>query len=86
MGLRDKRQQLLDDKEAREDHDANPDEQWEYLARNLQKVPGMAIESDFNKHGQKGWEFVGTTGTDKDHYAIFKRRRRGPLVNIPRPE
>jgi hypothetical protein len=47
--------------------------QWEYLARNLNKVPGMAIENDFNKHGKEGWEFVGITGEKKDHYAIFKR-------------
>jgi hypothetical protein len=86
MGLRDKRKELLEEKDARDDRDANPDEQWEYLARNLAKVPGMAIESDFNKHGRKGWEFVGITGTDKDHYAIFKRRRPAPLVDIPRPE
>ena len=27
---------------------------WEYLARNLKKVAGMAMENDFNKHGQEG--------------------------------
>jgi hypothetical protein len=46
---------------------------WEYKARNLNKVPGMAIENDFNKLGQEGWEFVAITGEKKDHYAIFKR-------------
>jgi hypothetical protein len=51
----------------------NPKQRWEYLARNLNKVPGMAIESEFNKRGQEGWEFVGITGEKKDHYAIFKR-------------
>ena len=44
-------------------------QQWEYLARNLKKVPGMALESDFNKHGAEGWEFVAVA----DGYAIFKR-------------
>ena len=47
---------------------------WEYKARNLNKVPGMAIEGDFNKLGQEGWEFVAITGEKKDHYAIFKRK------------
>lgn len=70
MGLRDKRRELLDSAEARSERDENPDEQWEYLARNLDKVPGMALEDDFNKHGQKGWEFVAVA---KD-YAIFKRQ------------
>jgi hypothetical protein len=46
---------------------------WEYKARNLNKVPGMAIENDFNKLGREGWEFVAITGEKKDHYAIFKR-------------
>jgi hypothetical protein len=41
------------------------------VARNLDKVAGMALEDDFNKHGRKGWEFVAVA---KD-YAIFKRRR-----------
>jgi hypothetical protein len=27
---------------------------WEYKARNMQKVPGMALEGDFNKLGLKG--------------------------------
>ena len=47
---------------------------WEYKARNLNKVPGMSIENDFNKLGQEGWEFVAITGEKKDHYAILKRR------------
>ena len=42
---------------------------WEYLARNLKKVAGMAMENDFNKHGQEGWEFVAVA----QDYAIFKR-------------
>jgi hypothetical protein len=71
MGLRDKRRDLLEEKAGREERDANPDEQWEYVARNLDKVAGMALEDDFNKHGRKGWEFVAVA---KD-YAIFKRRR-----------
>jgi hypothetical protein len=44
---------------------------WEYLARNLKKVAGMALENDFNKLGAQGWEFVAVA----DGYAIFKRRR-----------
>jgi hypothetical protein len=48
--------------------------QWEYLARNLEKVPGVAVENDFNKHGSEGWEFVATVkgGGKSDGYAIFK--------------
>ena len=71
MGLRDKRRDLQEEKASREERDANPDEQWEYVARNLDKVAGMALEDDLNKHGRKGWEFVAVA---KD-YAIFKRRR-----------
>jgi hypothetical protein len=54
MGLRDKRKDLLEQKAERGERDARPEEQWEYLARNLDKVAGMALEDDFNKHGQKG--------------------------------
>ncbi len=70
MGFKDRREKLLEEKADQEERDANPEEQWEYLARNLDKVPGIALEDDFNKHGQKGWEFVAVA---KD-YAIFKRR------------
>lgn len=51
------------------ERDANPERRWEYKARNLNKVAGMALEDDFNKFGQKGWEFVAVA----DGYAIFKR-------------
>lgn len=52
---------------------------WEYLARNLKKVAGPMIETDFNKHGQEGWEFVAVA----DGYAIFKRAAdRGPLTTV----
>jgi len=44
-------------------------QRWEYRARNLGKVPGMALENDFNEHGAAGWEFCAVA---KD-YAIFKR-------------
>jgi hypothetical protein len=44
---------------------------YEYLARNLKKVPGMALEDDFNKHGQKGWRFVAVA----QDYAIFIREQ-----------
>jgi hypothetical protein len=43
---------------------------WEYLARNLKKIIGPGIESDFNKLGREGWESVAVA---KD-YAIFKRK------------
>jgi hypothetical protein len=42
---------------------------WRYRARNLKKVPGLAMEADFNEHGAAGWEFVAVA----DGYAIFKR-------------
>lgn len=42
---------------------------WEYRARNLKKVPGIALEDDFNKFGQEGWEFVAVA----EGYAVFKR-------------
>ena len=44
---------------------------WEYRARNLKKVAGMSLESDFNEHGAAGWEFCAVA----DGYAIFKRER-----------
>jgi hypothetical protein len=45
---------------------------WEYRARNLKKVAGIAMERDFNEHGAAGWEFCAVA----DGYAIFKRPRR----------
>lgn len=44
---------------------------WEYKARNLKKVAGPMIETDFNRLGDDGWEFVAVA----DGYAIFKRPR-----------
>ena len=47
----------------------------------------MALEDDFNKHGEKGWEFVAVA---KD-YAIFQAARPltfqlfGRLVDTARP-
>jgi hypothetical protein len=76
VGFRDKRNALAEEKADRVERDANPEHQWEYLARSLDKVPGMAMENDFNKHGQKGWEFVAVA----NHYAIFKRRRNASVV------
>jgi hypothetical protein len=86
MGLRDKRRELLAEKAEREERDASPDEQWEYLARNLGKVAGMALENDFNQLGRKGWEFVAMVSGGREGYAIFKRRlpaevRESPLSN-----
>jgi hypothetical protein len=74
MGFRDRAKERQEEAKAakaeKEERDANPEEQWEYLARNLSKVAGMALEDDFNKHGRKGWEFVAVA----DNYAVFKRR------------
>ena len=56
-------------------------ERWEYLARNLKKVAGPALENDFNKLGAEGWDFVAVA---KD-YAIFKRRARGSEPELPVP-
>jgi len=53
-----------------EDEEEYAGEKWEYKARNLDKVAGMNLETDFNKFGAEGWEFVAVA---KD-YAIFKRR------------
>lgn len=44
-------------------------QRWEYRARNLKKVPGPGMESDFNEHGAAGWELVAAV----DGYAVFKR-------------
>jgi hypothetical protein len=44
--------------------------QWECLAWNLKKIIGPGMESDFNKLGREGWEFVAVA---KD-YAVFKRQ------------
>ncbi len=74
MGLRDRRKKLLDAKAGRQERDESPQEQWEYFAQNLDKVPGMALEDNFNKHGERGWEFVAVA---KD-YAVFKRRLFDP--------
>jgi hypothetical protein len=49
-------------------------QRWEYRARNLKKVAGMGLESDFNEHGAAGWELV----AEVDGYAIFKR----PVVGL----
>lgn len=56
---------------SREEHEGGvvATDEWDYLARNLNKVAGPALESDFNKRGAEGWEFVAVA---KD-YAIFKR-------------
>lgn len=72
MGLKDKRRELLAEKEAAGEREAATVEaadKWEYVARNLDKVPGFALEDDFNQHGQRGFEFVAVA----NGYAIFKR-------------
>jgi hypothetical protein len=70
MGLRERRKEVLQERADREERDAAPEEQREYLARSLDKVAGMAVETDFNQHGRKGWEFI----AEAKGYAIFKRR------------
>jgi hypothetical protein len=52
-----------------DEQDATPKQRWEYFAYNLEKVPGMRLQNDFNKAGQGGWEFVAAV----EGYAIFKR-------------
>lgn len=49
-------------------------QRWEYRARNLKKVAGPMMESDFNEHGAAGWEFCAVA----DDYAIFKRPKAEP--------
>ena len=44
-------------------------QQWEYKAFNLKRTIGPAMESDFNKRGREGWEFVAMA----NDYAVFKR-------------
>lgn len=73
MGLRERRQQLLDQREADAERDENPEQAWEYKARNLAKVAGMSLEDDFNKLGRAGWEFVAMASGGSEGYAIFKR-------------
>jgi hypothetical protein len=69
MGLREARASALAARAEHDQRDDNPERRWEYLARNLEKVPGVALENDFNSHGDRGWEFVAVA----DGYAIFKR-------------
>ncbi|HTE62137.1 MAG TPA: hypothetical protein VK631_17425 [Solirubrobacteraceae bacterium] len=61
------------DRERAEERDENP-VRWEYKARNLAKVAGIMLETDFNKLGAQGWEFVGMASGGREGYAIFKRR------------
>lgn len=78
MGLRERaiaqKEARAEDKQERAERDTNPDQTWEYKARNLAKVPGMALEDDFNELGQRGWEFVAMATGGSEGYAIFKRR------------
>jgi hypothetical protein len=57
-------------KAGREERDASPTEQWEYLALNLKKVVGSGMEQALCEQGVKGWELVAVI----DGYACFKRR------------
>jgi hypothetical protein len=68
MGLGEKRRAINESKESREMRD-DSSPRWEYLARNLDKVAGMGLENDFNRHGRDGWEFVAVA----KGYAVFKR-------------
>lgn len=73
--FKDRREASAQATADREERDGNPDQQWEYLARNLAKVPGVGLEDDFNKLGVRGWEFVAMASGGKEGYAIFKRPR-----------
>ena len=42
---------------------------WEYMARNLKKMSGKALDKDLKELGGDGWELAGLT----DGRAIFKR-------------
>jgi hypothetical protein len=74
-GVSDRRRELLEEKEARKqaEEEGWSGQQWEYLARNLDKVAGMAVEDDFNKRGREGWEFVAeakATRSSSGHFRI----------------
>lgn len=51
------------------EHEAYEGQRWEYRCRNLKKVLGASMETDFNEHGAAGWEFCAVAGD----YAVFKR-------------
>jgi hypothetical protein len=75
MGFRERREAATLEREARQERDSRPYEgqRWEYKARNLAKVAGISLETDFNKLGQQGWEFVAMATGGRQGYAIFKR-------------
>jgi hypothetical protein len=60
------------------DSEAEPEEvwggqRWQYKTLNLNFKASLAFESEFNKLGRQGWEFVAMAGRDNVHRAIFKR-------------
>ncbi len=73
MAIGDSHKEAVKAKAERQERDENPTQQWEYLARNLFKVPGMNLEDNFNEHGRDGWEFVAMASGGSESYAIFKR-------------
>jgi hypothetical protein len=58
MGLRDQREKLMEAREDRKVRESAPRRRFEYLARNLDRVPGMALEIDINKRAADGWRVV----------------------------
>lgn len=62
------------EKQAREERNANPENQWEYKTLNLNFKASIAFEDEFNKLGRKGWEFQAMASRGDVHRAMFKRR------------
>lgn len=48
-------------------------QRWEYRTLNLNFKASIAFETEFNKLGAQGWEFVAMASRDNVHRAIFKR-------------
>lgn len=74
MGFRQRARDFTELKAGREERDAAPEDQWEYLAFNLRKTFGPALEQNLCEFGLKGWELVCVVGEGKEGYATFKRR------------
>jgi len=58
-----------------------PVQHWEYLARNLKKTSGKALEKDLNTRGLEGWELVALA----DGHAVFKRPTKPAPAAKPAP-
>jgi hypothetical protein len=64
---------LLKDSQADQTQSNYEGQRWEYKARNLHKVAGLMLETDFNRMGTEGWEYVAMATGGKEGYAIFRR-------------